>query len=200
MTKHVAGLTPVDAAVKKYNCLNSAIVLSVPAFAVAYDTLERLIPMLRTMQNLLSQRPHGKSGDCRILDRVGGAVIGAIPVTRSEDLPTWSAWITAFGRQVGYSRRHLQRLILNEPRKKFVKECGLSKSDHDRLFAAAALLRELTLAGDNGVDTVALPAEAHTLMGGIDHLRLDEGYAPVRVSLRRRRPRKVTTEGIDLYS
>ena len=118
-----SGLVPVD--VRRFNALNSAIVALMPAVAVANDTLNRVVPLLRQMQQLLSQRPHGTGRPgYRILHRLRGIVVGATPATRAADLPSWSMWLQAYAIELNYSVRHLQRLIYAEPRKKTIKKCG----------------------------------------------------------------------------
>ena len=172
--KPEAGLVPVDAVVRRFNALNSAIVALVPAVAVANDTLNRVVPLLRQMQQLLSQRPHGTGRPgYRILHRLRGIVVGATPATRAADLPSWSMWLQAYAIELNYSVRHLQRLIYAEPRKKTIKKCGWSASDHNRLIAAAGLALELAGAIEAGVDTVALVAKVHEMLDGSEDL-LDE--------------------------
>src|SRR5437867_12058709 len=124
--KPETGLVPVDAVVRRFNALNSAIVALVPAVAVANDTLNRVVPLLRQMQQLLSQRPCGTGAGYRILYRQGGVVVAAMAATRPADLPTWSMWLSAYAAELNYSVRHLQRLIFAEPRKRTTKECGWS--------------------------------------------------------------------------
>ena len=198
--KPETGLVPVDAVVRRFNALNSAIVALVPAVAVANDTLDRVVPLLRQMQQLLSQRPHGTGRPgYRILHRLRGIVVGATPATRAADLPSWSMWLQAYAIELNYSVRHLQRLIYAEPRKKTIKKCGWSASDHNRLIAAAGLALELAGAIEAGVDTVALVAKVHAMLDGCEDL-LDGPWEPVRIPGRRRRPRKVVHEGLDLVA
>ena len=106
----VNGLASVDPAVRKFNALNSAITSLLPTFAVAYDTVARVVPLLRQMQRLLSQRPHGgKTGaDYKMLQRMAGVVAGPTHATRPEDLPTWSTWLASYAREINYSVRHLE--------------------------------------------------------------------------------------------
>jgi hypothetical protein len=194
----VNGVVPVDPAVKKFNALNSTITSLLPAFAVAVDTVNRVVPLLRQMQRLLSQRPHGgrTGADYKMLQRLAGVVAGPTHATRPEDLPTWSTWLASYAREINYSVRHLQRLVLNEPRQKYTKECGWSRSDHTRLRAAAGLGLELARAIEAGVDTTALVAEIHRTMDSCEQLLTQEHEVQVR--LRKRRPRQVTAESLDL--
>jgi len=80
-------------------------------------------------------------------------------IIREDELPTWTEWLAGYANAVGYSVRHIQRVILNEPREKFVKECGWSISDHNRLLRAATLSHDLVNAIEAGADTVALVTE-----------------------------------------
>jgi len=194
-----AGLVPVDAVVREFNALNSAIVSLVPAVAVASDTLNRIVPLLQRMQQLLSQRPRAMGAGYGMLYRVRGVVLCSTAATRPEDLPTWSTWLATYAAELNYSVRHLQRVIFNEPRQPTTKECGWSASDHNRLIAAAAAGLELALAIEAGVDTVALVARIHELMDGCEHL-LDGPWEPVRIPKWRRRPRKVIREGLDFVA
>ena len=119
--------------------------------------------------------------------------------TRAEDLPPWTAWLRDYAQQLNYSIRHLQRLIFDEPKKKYVKDCGWSAGDHNRLRHAAGLAFELARAEEAGVDTIALRIEIHRTLDGCENL-LDEEWEPVRRPLRKRPARKVTREGLDFVA
>src|SRR5438093_13030864 len=90
--KPETGLVPVDAVVREFNALNSAIVSLVPAVAVASDTLNRVVPLLQRMQQLLSQRPRAMGAGYGMLYRVRGVVLCSTAATRAADLPTCSTW------------------------------------------------------------------------------------------------------------
>lgn len=191
-----ARMVPVDAVVTRFNALNASIVAFVPAVAVAADTLNRVVPLLREMQQLLSQRPYetGRAG-YRILRRMRGIVACSTAVTRSEELPSWSVWLASYAHELHYSVRHLQRLIFAEPRKKTVKACAWSASDHIRLIAAAGLALDLAQAIEAGVDPMPVVARVHEMLDGCDDL-LEGPWEPVRITARRRRPLKVVREGL----
>jgi hypothetical protein len=191
----------VDPAVRQFNSLNERISAMVPAVATASDTLNRAVPLLCQMQDLLSQRPRGArfSGDYHMLHRVGGVVVGATMATGVEELPSWTAWLRDYARQLNYSIRHLQRLIFDEPKKKYLKECGWSAGDHNRLLRAAGLALELARAEEAGSDTTALRIEIHQALDGCEDL-LDEEWTPVRTPVRKRPARKVTREGFDFVA
>ena len=67
------------------------------------------------------------------------------------------------------------------------------------MIAAAGLALELAGAIEAGVDTVALVAKVHAMLDGCEDL-LDGPWEPVRIPGRRRRPRKVVHEGLDLVA
>ena len=126
-----SGLAPRDQLVDAFNNLNHAIVSGLPEVARAYDTLHRHLPLLREMQALLSQRPKGVHGDrdFSMLHRVAGKTVRMAMTADSRDqLPSWTAWITAYATAIDYSLRHIKRMVLNEAPQKTTKECGWSKS------------------------------------------------------------------------
>jgi hypothetical protein len=88
-------LVQVDPVVRRFNALNSAIVALVPAVAVASDTLNRVVPLLRQMQQLLSQSPCGTGTEYRMLTRRRGIVVGAVQPSHPSDIPNWSTWLGA---------------------------------------------------------------------------------------------------------
>jgi hypothetical protein len=110
-----AGMVAVDPLVRRFNSLNATIGAMVPAVAIAQDTLQRVVPLLRQMQRVLSQRPRGARGSYRMLHRIHGRILGATFIERSEDIPTWSNWLAAYALEIGYSARQLRRLMFNEP-------------------------------------------------------------------------------------
>lgn len=194
-------MTPVDPVVRRFNSLNATIGTMVPAVAIAQDTLLRVVPLLSQMQRFLSQRPRGARGIFRMLHRTRGRIVGVNFIERSEDIPTWSLWLEAYGLEIGYSARQLRRLIFNEPPAlRYRKECGWSQSDHERLRAAASLALELTVAVESGFETFVLRAEIHSLLDGCEVL--DSEWEPEKVQVRRRRrsARRVTGESSDLVA
>lgn len=180
-------LVPTSKAVRRYNQLNAALAFEVPRIAVAADTLNRVVLMLREMQRLLSQRPHGGRTGFRRQRRK----VLAEPAASLADLPTWGTWIGGFACEIGYTVRHLRRLILNKPRKKYVKECGGSAMDHNRLIVAASLSLDLVRALEAGADPVAIIAEIHRNLDERLHL-LEKPWEAKRRKVRKRRPREFT--------
>src|ERR1035437_5138929 len=92
------------------------------------------------MQAILSQRPkHAVEGrNFTMLQRVAGKTIRMATQAGSRDqLPTWTQWIGAYATAISYSVRQIRRLVLGEARMKTLKECAWSRSDHNRLIAAA---------------------------------------------------------------
>ena len=67
------------------------------------------------------------------------------------------------------------------------------------MIAAAGLALELAAAIEAGVDTVALVAKVHEMLDGCEDL-IEGPWEPVRIPARRRRPRKVVHEGLDLVA
>lgn len=181
-------LSHVPDLVLRYNRLNRLIVHGLPEMARAYDTVARHLPMLRQMQALLSQRPD--RGHSRV---VGFTMRMAVPAVRPEEIPTWSQWIGGYAHGIGYSVRQIRRWMANEPRRKTVKECGWSQTDHNNLIRAATLAFDLVAAIEHGADTVALVDEVKGIMGRVPKDILDRPYEPKRLP-RRRRPARLVTE------
>jgi hypothetical protein len=96
------------------------------------------------MQFLLSQRPKGGRAH-RAFSMIAGTVMPHL-ITNPEQLPTWSDWLRDYAQAIGYSVRHIQRLVHDEARKKIVKECGWSVGDHNRAILAATLGYDLACA------------------------------------------------------
>jgi hypothetical protein len=97
----------------------------------------------------------------------------AKPILSAEQLPTWTFWITAYAKAIGYSARHVRRVMMNEPRRKTVKKCGWYVTDHNRVLRLAAAGFDLTNAIEVGADTVALRQEIHELMDSVPDDLLD---------------------------
>jgi len=188
-------IVPADRLVQRYNELNRSITLMVPAVAVAYDTLARALPLLKEMQQVLSQRPHGTptAGEFKVLDRRGARILGARLVENSQNLPTWSLWLASFAVEVGYSVRHLRRLILDEPRRRTTKQCGWSRSDHERLLEIAATARQLVraVASGEGGEIYRAAGELNEQLDASQELMESDWEVDVRVG-RKRAARKVT--------
>ncbi len=149
------------------------------------------------MQALLSQRPGKISGNANftLLRRAGrGKSRQATTVTKPDQLPTWSQWVACYATEISYSVRHIRRLILNEPRKKTVKECGWSISDHHSLIRAATCASDLVAAMEHGADTTALVREIQSIMNDVPSDLLDREYEPKKVEAPRRPARKATRD------
>jgi hypothetical protein len=184
-----------DKLVVRYNQLNSTIVHGLPEIARAYDTLHRHLPLLREMQALLSQRPKGFQGDSKftMLHRVAGKTVRiAAPAASRDQMPTWTAWITAYAAAIDFSVRHIRRLVLGETHTKIAKECPWSRGDHNRLIAAATMGYDLVNAIEAGADTIALCREIKNIMARIPEDVIGNEYEPIRVPVRKRGARRVT--------
>jgi hypothetical protein len=189
----VSHLTPADPLVQRFNELNRTVALSIPAVAIAYDTLERVLPLLREMQALLSRRPHCASGEYKMLDRKGARVLGARFVEDKANLPSWTVWLGEFSAEIGYSVRHLRRLILNEPRRKTVKECGWSPSAHEQMLEIALKARELVraVAVGAGGEIYRIAGELDQQLDASQELLEEDWQKDVEVG-RKRKAQKVT--------
>ena len=101
-------------AVEVFNQLNSAIV-RLPEYPRAIDTLQRHLPLLKKMQCLLSQRPRrgGDEGFTKPNYIRGKPIRIAREVTKAEEIPSWSSWIHAYSQAIGFSVRHIQRLMFD---------------------------------------------------------------------------------------
>ena len=174
--------------VERFNELNTTIAAHIHELARAYSTLAEHVPLLREMQALLSQRPQSRAG---FNFQMGKGRVRAVPVVRLDQLPTWSQWVRAYGSAIGYSVRHIRRVILDEPRQKFVKECGWSRRDHNHLLRAATLAFDLVNALEAGADTVALVSEVRQIFGSVQSI-LDRPYEPEKIAGRKRPARHVT--------
>jgi hypothetical protein len=189
-----SGLVPSDALVRRFNELNSRIVHGVPDVALAYVTVTRDLPLLCEMQVLLSERPKDAAGDdFDMLHRVAGKTVRiAMTYATLDQLPGWTKWLTRYAAALGYSVRHLRRLILKEPKKKTAKVCGWSITDHNNLIRAATAAFDLVRAVEAGADTTALVQEIYSIMNDVPEDLLDHEYEPERVQKRRRPARRVT--------
>lgn len=186
-----------DKLVVRYNELNRTLVHGLPEMARAYDVLHRHLPLLREMQALLSQRPKHPPGgsDFTMLHRVAGKTVRmTIPIGNRNQLPTWTYWLRVYATAIDYSVRQIQRLVMNEPRVKTVKQCGWSESDHNRLIVAATAGFDLVNAIEAGADTTALCREIKNIMRTIPEDLVDRQYEPEKVPSRKRRARRVTGE------
>jgi|CZKR01.1.fsa_nt_gi hypothetical protein len=185
-----------DELLDHFNQLNRTIVSGLPEMARAYDVLHRHLPLLRKMQAILSQRPkHAVEGrNFTMLQRVAGKTIRMATQAGSRDqLPTWTQWIGAYATAISYSVRQIRRLVLGEARMKTLKECAWSRSDHNRLIAAATAGFDLVNAIEAGADTVALCREIKNTMRACEDV-IDKQYEPRRVPRRKRPARRVTDE------
>jgi hypothetical protein len=186
-------LVPPDEVVERFNELNSRIVHGVPAVALAYVTVDRHLPLLQEMQVLLSERPKDAGSDFDMLHTVRGKTARiTMTYTSRDQLPGWTKWLTKYAAVVGYSVRHLRRLILKEAPQKIVRECGWSTTVHNNLIRAATAAYDLVRAMDAGADTTALVQEIYSIMDSVPENLLDHGYEPERVQKRRRPARRVT--------
>jgi hypothetical protein len=195
-----SGLVPRDEVVVRFNELNSLIVHGLPEVARSYDTLHRHLPLLREMQGVLSQRPKGAhgDGDFSMLHSMAGKTVRMATTAASRDqLPTWTKWITAYAMAIDYSVRHIKRRVLNEAPKKTTKECAWSKSDHNRLIAAATAGHDLVNAIEAGADTVALCREIKNIMRSIPEDVIDQEWEPTRRVVRKKPARRVTGDDGD---
>ncbi|MGA2302249.1 MAG: hypothetical protein ABSG77_16330 [Candidatus Acidiferrum sp.] len=191
-----SGLAVSDKLVTRFNELNAAIVHGLPEMARSYETLHRHLPLLREMQGLLSQRPkHAVGAGFTMLDRTARKTVRiAMPIGNSDQLPTWTQWITAYAAAIDYSVRQIRRLVLGEARMRTTKECGWSYSDHNRLIAAATAGYDLVNAIEAGVDTTRLCQEIKQIMRSIPEDVIDREYEPMRVPRRKRPARRVTRD------
>ena len=125
---HSSGLAVSDKLVTRFNELNAAIVHGLPEMARSYETLHRHLPLLREMQGLLISRPkHAVGAGFTMLDRTARKTVRiAMPIGNSDQLPTWTQWITAYAAAIDYSVRQIRRLVLGEARMRTTKECGWS--------------------------------------------------------------------------
>jgi hypothetical protein len=188
--KTTVEITPIDRQVKRFNEINSTLASLVPAVAVATDTISRALPLLQEMQQLLSQRPR-RGGPPMLC--AAHRVIRAQPATCQEDLPSWGVWIGGYAASIGYSVRHLRRLILAEPPRKYRQKCGWTAKQHHRSQEGNWLLASLIRAIKAGTDTTALVADAEQLMNeSRDLFEVSEPWEPTREEVPRHRGRKVT--------
>jgi hypothetical protein len=109
-------------AVEVFNQLNSAIV-RLPEYPRAIDTLQRHLPLLKKMQCLLSQRPRrGRDEGFTKPNYIRGKTIRiAREVTKAEEIPSWSSWIHAYSQAIGFSVRHIQRLIFDPEHDRYLE-------------------------------------------------------------------------------
>jgi hypothetical protein len=188
-------LIPADQLVKRFNVLNATIVHGLPEMARAYVTLHSHLPLLQEMQALLSQRPKHAMGDRNftLLHNLAGKTVRmATPIGSREELPTWSAWLSAYARAIDYSVRHIRRLVLGREPMKTQKECGWSATDHNRLITAATAGYDLVAAIEAGADTAALCQEIKDIMGSISKDVFNHEYQPLRKRVPKRPAQRVT--------
>jgi hypothetical protein len=193
-----AGTVRVDPLVRRYNDLNASIAAMLPPTAVAYDTIRRVLPLMRAMQSLLSQRPKQHLGGIGFEAlRMAGRILTTRAITSPDELPSWTLWLSTWASELDYSVRHLRRRILAEPPRKYFKECGWADSDHRRAVGVASLGIELALAVKAGRPTTNLVEEIFRLTKGCP---LPDEEWQVRVPARRRPAKKGIDEGWDLVA
>jgi hypothetical protein len=189
----VTAISPADRLLQRFNQLNKNIALMVPAVAVAQDTIARVTPMLREMQALLSRKPNRLSVEYKMLERQGGRILGARLIEDRASLPPWGVWIAAFALEVGYSVRQLRRYILNEPRRKSVKQCGWTRSAHEQVLEIALQARQLVraMADGTGGETYRIAAQLEQRLDASQELLKDDWEVDVEVR-RKRKSHKAT--------